>query len=55
MIGRKHRNVLKLIGVLLDYPKDEMWQYRDELIAAGNDAALSVSRRKQLQTFITVD
>ena len=46
-------NILKLIGVMLDYPKDEMWQYRDELIAAGNDAALSVSRRKQLQTFIT--
>lgn len=27
-------SVLKLIGVLLDYPRDELWQHGEELLEA---------------------
>ena len=43
---------LKLIGVLLDYPADELWQHRDELRSAANDSSLSPARRLQLQGFV---
>lgn len=29
-------SVLKLIGVLLDYPQDEMWQHGDEQIGRAH-------------------
>lgn len=45
-------SVLKLIGVLLDYPQDEMWQHGDELLEAVNTSALSAARRKELVTFV---
>lgn len=45
-------SVLKLIGVLLDYPRDELWQHRDELLAAAGEAALSPPRRADLAGFV---
>lgn len=45
------RKVLKLLGVLLDYPRDALWQHADELIAATADAALARSRQQQLTAF----
>lgn len=45
-------SVLMLIGVLLDYPRDELWQHGEELLEACDDPALSPARRRQLQTFV---
>lgn len=45
-------SLLKLLGVLLDYPQDELWQHGDELLAAVGDADLSASRRKDLTRFV---
>lgn len=45
-------SVLKLIGVLLDYPRDELWQHGEELLEACDDPALSTARRGQLQAFV---
>ena len=45
-------SVLKLIGVLLDYPRDELWQHGEELLEACGDPALSPARRGQLQAFV---
>lgn len=44
---------LKLIGVLLDYPGDSLWQHREELLAATNDEALPAARRRQLAAMVT--
>lgn len=44
--------VLKLIGVLLDYPRDELWQHGEELLAAADDPALSRGRRGQVVAFV---
>lgn len=48
-------SMLKLIGVLMDYPQDELWEHGDELQAALAESAsgLSSSRRRALQTFVT--
>lgn len=43
---------LKLIGVLLDYPQDELWQHRAELLEAVDDPALSAPRRAALSRFV---
>lgn len=43
--------ILKLIGVLLDYPNEALWQHRDELLAATADETLSVARQQQLADF----
>ncbi|AMN47599.1 nitrate reductase delta subunit [Steroidobacter denitrificans] len=45
--------LLKLIGVLLDYPDDELWLHREELIAAAADPCLSPQRTAQLTGFVT--
>jgi len=45
-------SVLKLVGVLLDYPRDELWQHGDELLAACDQAALPAARRQQLRGFV---
>ncbi|KRG88088.1 nitrate reductase [Stenotrophomonas daejeonensis] len=45
-------SLLKLIGVLLDYPRDELWQHGPELLAACDDPALAAPRRQQLQRFV---
>lgn len=44
--------LLKLIGVLMDYPQDELWDHGDELLAAVDEVDLSVGRRSQLATFV---
>ncbi|AWH49771.1 nitrate reductase molybdenum cofactor assembly chaperone [Stenotrophomonas sp. SAU14A_NAIMI4_5] len=45
-------SVLKLVGVLLDYPREELWQHGDELLAACDQATLSAGRRQQLRGFV---
>ncbi|HSN00774.1 MAG TPA: nitrate reductase molybdenum cofactor assembly chaperone [Rudaea sp.] len=45
-------SLLKLIGVLVDYPQDELWQHGDELLAAAADPALPVPRRAALAEFV---
>ncbi len=45
-------SLLKLIGVLLDYPKEELWQHGEELLDACDDPALTVARRRQLREFV---
>lgn len=46
-------SLLKLVGVLLDYPRDELWQHREELVAAADDPALPKHRRADLARFVT--
>ena len=48
-------SMLKLIGVLMDYPQDELWVHGDELQAALAESCsgLSSSRRRALKTFVT--
>ena len=43
---------LKLIGVLLDYPAEELWEHREELLAATLDDMLPAIRREALASFI---
>ena len=45
-------SVLKLIGVLMDYPPDELWQHRDELLDACDASELSPRRRQDLRAFV---
>ncbi len=44
--------VLKLLSVLLDYPRDEIWQHRDELLEAADGGELGPARRAQLVAFV---
>jgi len=44
--------VLKLISVLLDYPTDELWQHRRELLEAADTAEVAPRRRTQLGEFV---
>ncbi|MHB1273325.1 MAG: nitrate reductase molybdenum cofactor assembly chaperone [Rhodanobacter sp.] len=45
-------SLLKLMGVLMDYPQDDLWDHRDELLDAANAPALSTERRRQLVAFV---
>ncbi|WP_240126103.1 nitrate reductase molybdenum cofactor assembly chaperone [Thermomonas alba] len=45
--------VLKLIGLLLDYPDEALWEHGDELRAACAAAPLSEERRARLGAFLT--
>ncbi|TAM59748.1 MAG: nitrate reductase molybdenum cofactor assembly chaperone [Rhodanobacter sp.] len=45
-------SLLKLTGVLMDYPQDDLWDHRDELLDAANAPALSTERRGQLVAFV---
>ncbi|MCA7023744.1 MULTISPECIES: nitrate reductase molybdenum cofactor assembly chaperone [Stenotrophomonas] len=45
-------SLLKLIGVLLDYPRDELWEHGPELLAACDDPALAPARQRQLRGFV---
>lgn len=45
-------NALKLISVLLDYPRDELWQHGQALMAACGDAGLPAARTTQLLEFV---
>ncbi len=44
--------LLKLVGVLMDYPQDDLWQHREELLSAACDPALSSQRRAALRDFV---
>ena len=44
-------NVLKLLSVLMDYPEDELWAHRAELLAAADDPCLSTAHRARLVAF----
>ncbi len=44
-------NPLKLIGVLMDYPEDEMWAHREELLAATGDCGLAPPQCSALGRF----
>jgi len=46
-------NVLKLFSILLDYPRDELWLNREELLEAAEGVRLSKSRQAQLKVFVT--
>lgn len=43
---------LKLIGVLLDYPGEALWQHRDELLVAAAAMGLPPERSAQLAGFV---
>jgi nitrate reductase delta subunit len=45
-------SLLKLVGVLLDYPQDALWEHRDELLAAAAAPGLSPPRRRELVAFV---
>ncbi|MCJ0824813.1 nitrate reductase molybdenum cofactor assembly chaperone [Luteimonas sp. 50] len=45
-------SLLKLLGVLLDYPRDEIWEHGDELLAAADDPGLPPPRRRALVEFV---
>lgn len=44
---------LKLISVLLEYPADDLWQHRDELVSAAGECQLPEARVVKLQGFVT--
>ena len=46
-------SALKLFSILLDYPRDELWLNREELLEAADGVQLSKSRRSQLKAFVT--
>ncbi len=46
--------LLKLIGVLIDYPQDELWQHREELLSATDDPELSKQRQAELRDFVSI-
>ena len=45
-------SLLKLVGVLLDYPQDALWQHGEELLAAADDPGLPPARRAALAGFV---
>jgi len=46
-------SALKLFSILLDYPRDELWLNREELLEAADGVQLLKARRTQLKTFVT--
>jgi len=45
-------SLLKLVGVLMDYPQDALWEHGDELLAATDDPGLPQARREDLARFV---
>lgn len=45
-------SLLKLIGVLMDYPQDALWEHGAELLQAADDPALAPARRAALGRFV---
>ena len=43
--------VLKLLGALLDYPREDLWAHRDELLTACHDAGLPKAVAARLHGF----
>ncbi len=46
-------SMLKVVGVLMDYPQDELWAHADELQDAVAACGLPSSRQRALQGFVT--
>jgi nitrate reductase delta subunit len=46
--------LLKLVGVLMDYPQEELWQHRAELLSAADDPQLSKQRQVELRDFVSI-
>ncbi len=44
--------VLKLLSVLLEYPQEELWANRAELLEAADAVELGADRRRQLVAFV---
>jgi nitrate reductase delta subunit len=44
--------LLKLLSVLLDYPRDTLWQHGEELRAAAADPAIAAPRQAQVRAFV---
>lgn len=44
--------LLKLVGILLDYPRDELWEHRDELRVSLADPAVPEKFRTELEAFL---
>ena len=47
-------SLLKLLSVLIDYPRDELREHGGELLAAGADRELAPHRRRALEDFVRV-
>jgi len=45
-------NPLKLVSVLMDYPQDEMWEHREEMLAAAADCGLTPAHQAALGRFV---
>ena len=45
-------SLLKLLSVLIDYPRDELWEHGGELLAACADPELAPHRRGALEDFV---
>ena len=45
-------SLLDLIGLLMDYPRDELWQRSEELLTAVDDTALPPKRRADVADFV---
>ncbi|HET8900139.1 MAG TPA: nitrate reductase molybdenum cofactor assembly chaperone [Rhodanobacteraceae bacterium] len=45
-------SLLKLVGLLLDYPTEELWQHGEELLAATQATGLPSAREADLATFV---
>lgn len=45
-------SLLKLVGVLMDYPQDALWEHREELLAAADAPELPARRRHELAAFV---
>lgn len=46
-------SALKLLSLLLDYPRDELWLNKAELLEATDGVRLPEARRTQLKNFVT--
>lgn len=45
--------LLKLLSVLLDYPREELWAHRDELLAAAREGDAPAALQDRLLSFAT--
>jgi nitrate reductase molybdenum cofactor assembly chaperone NarJ/NarW len=45
--------LLKLLSVLLDYPREELWEHRDELLAAAREGGAPGFLQQRLLSFAT--
>lgn len=50
--GKTNMRALKLVGLLLDYPKEELWQHRQELTDSAHQLGFAPQRTEQLSGFM---